>query len=270
MRRVLACVLLATGLGAQAANVAFVADIRGSASIEGDGKLGFLAELAPGTRLLLGTGASAAITFAASGAEFTIAGPGEYVVTPSEVKMEKGVAPVRRAVPKLPDTGVITRVSHAATASVRMRGVATPAPSTPLEYPVNARVATLQPAFRWKREQPAEEMTVRVQDMAGKEVWKASVQPNTVPASLKLAPGTRYVWTLRTPKGPVGGAEFETLPAEAVARAEKSRAGANNFAARVLHALLLQDLGAEHDARDAWAALARERPDLPELAALAR
>jgi hypothetical protein len=36
-----------------------------------------------------------------------------------------------------------------------------------------------------------------------------------------------------------------------------------------MHALLLQDLGATQEAREAWAALARERPDLPELAGLA-
>jgi hypothetical protein len=37
-----------------------------------------------------------------------------------------------------------------------------------------------------------------------------------------------------------------------------------------VHALLLQDLGATQEARDAWNELSRERPDLPELAALAR
>ena len=96
------------------------------------------------------------------------------------------------------------------------------------------------------------------------------MQPNTVPESLKLSPATRYTWTLMTPQGAVAEAKFETLPAEAVARAEKSRAAARSFSERVLHAFLLQDLGATQDAREAWAVLARERPDLPELAALAR
>jgi len=31
-----------------------------------------------------------------------------------------------------------------------MRGIAAPAPATVLEYPVDARVATLQPVLRWK------------------------------------------------------------------------------------------------------------------------
>ncbi|MGZ5114143.1 MAG: hypothetical protein ACXWHC_18620 [Usitatibacter sp.] len=55
-----------------------------------------------------------------------------------------------------------------------------------------------------------------------------------------------------------------------MARVEKSRSGARNFADRVMHAFLLQDTGATQDAREAWAALARERPDLAELAILAR
>ena len=68
MRPALAGVLLAAALAAGAAGppVAFVADIRGSATIEGNGRLGFLAELSPGTRLLLGTGAMATITFAST------------------------------------------------------------------------------------------------------------------------------------------------------------------------------------------------------------
>jgi hypothetical protein len=37
-----------------------------------------------------------------------------------------------------------------------------------------------------------------------------------------------------------------------------------------MHAFVLQDVGATQDAKEAWSALARERPDLPELAVLAR
>jgi hypothetical protein len=73
-----------------------------------------------------------------------------------------------------------------------------------------------------------------------------------------------------TPKGWVGEAGFETLPAETMAKVGKSSARAKTFSERVLHALLLHDIGARQEARAAWAALARERPDLPELDALAR
>jgi len=58
------------------------------------------------------------------------------------------------------------------------------------------------------------------------------------------------------------------LSAEARAKIARSQAAAKTFSARVSHALLLQELGATREAREAWAQLARERPDLQELAAL--
>lgn len=272
IRAAVACGLLAAALAVQAASsVAFVADVRGAATIEGNGPVKFLQELAPGTRLLLGTGAVVSITFAASGTEFTVSGPGEFAITASEVKADKGKPPAKRTVATLDDPAVVTRTAQTATASVRMRGLKAPAAAPAvLEYPVDARVATLHPVLRWKGDMSTEGVTVRIQDEAGNEVWKAKMLPNAAPPAVKLSPATRYKWTIMTPKGALAEARFETLSVDAVARAEKSRASAKSFSERVAHALLLQDLGATHDARELWGALARERPDLPELAALAR
>jgi len=199
MRLPAAIFALAASLAYAAPPVAFVADIRGNATIEGDGKLSFLAELEPGTRLLLGSGASASITYAASGAEFTLAGPGEFVVAAGEVKAEKGASPKKRSVGPLADPTVVGQISRSATASLRMRSITPP---------------TAPPDARPER---------RLQD----------------------------------------------LPPEARARAEKSRAAARTFTDRLMHAMLLEELGATVDARQAWAELSRERPDLQELAALA-
>jgi hypothetical protein len=253
------------------APVAFVTDIKGSATIAGDAKLNFLAELAPGTRLHLGSGASVAVTFAATGTEYTLVGPGEFVVLPAEVKVEKGVVPAKRTVMQLPDAGVIARISHTATASLRMRGVQPPvdAGKAGLEYPVETRISTVRPMLRW-RDDPDAAATVSLVDANGKEVWKGPAKSGSVQPPVKLSPSTRYTWTVMTPKGLVGEAGFETLPADSMAKVGKSSARARTFSDRVLHALLLQDVGALQEARAAWAALARERPDLPELAALAR
>src|SRR5258708_14280213 len=258
---------LALCLGAQGAEpVAFVVDLKGNATIEGDGKVNFLAELAAGTKLLLGTGARVAVTYATSGTEFTIVGPGEFVVTTSEIRTEKGAAPTRRTVMALPDPGIVARVSRTATASVRMRSVSPAAKG--LEYPVNTKVATLQPALRWRGAAGATGNVVLV-DSSGKEVWKAaSASPAHPP--VRLAPGMHYTWSVATPAGPLGEASFETLQPDALAKADRSRASAKAFPDRVLHAFLLQDLGATQDAREAWAALAGERPDLPELGRLAQ
>ena len=271
MRFVLAGVVLAAALAAQAAGpVAFVADLKGNAMIEGNGKVTFLAELAAGTRLLLGTGATVAVTYASTGDEFTVEGPGEFLVTATEVRTEKGAAPTRRRVTSLNDPGIVARVSRTATASLRMRGFQAGSTKSLLEYPVNTRVATLQPELRWRGSGADDGVTVSLADAAGKEIWKGSAQPTSARPPVKLSPASSYKWTVMTPKGLVGEARFETLPAGALARAEKSRASARTFSDRVMHAFLLQDIGATQDAHAAWGALALERPDLPELAALAR
>jgi hypothetical protein len=267
---VLTALALALPLGAAAAPVAFVADLKGSATLDGQTRLAFLAELEPGTRLHLGPGASVAVTYAGTGHEYTLTGPGEFVVLATEVKVEKGAAPTRRSVMQLPDAGIVARMSHTSTASLRMRGVAAPAEASRnrLEYPVETRVATLQPRLTWRGEAAA--ATVSLSDASGKEVWKGPGQAGSAQPAVKLSPATRYTWTVMTPKGLVGEATFETLPADSLAKVAKSSARTRTFADRVLHALLLQDIGAHQEARVLWAQLARERPDLPELAALAR
>lgn len=253
--------------------VAFVADLKGNATIEGDGRIAFLGELAAGTRLLLGTGAEVAVTFAATGNEFTLTGPGEFIVLPSEVRADRGAAPRRRTVTSLADPGVVARVSRTATASLRMRSVppAAPAPSA-LEFPVDTRVTSLQPVLRWRPPESSPQATVvRVFDGNGTEVWKGwATKPGSVKTGVKLSADASYKWTVMTPSGVLGEGRFETLSGEARAKAEKSRSTARTFSDRVMHAFLLHDLGATQEAREAWATLARERPELPELAALAR
>jgi hypothetical protein len=267
-----ASLLAALALAARAeAPVAFVADVKGNATIEGDGTLVFLAELATGTRLFLGSGATVAVTYAASGAEFTLTGPGEFRVEAREVSAQKGARPARKSVTSLPDPTVVARVSRTATASLRMRGIVPPAEAGfALEYPADMRVTSLQPVMRWRGDPAAEAATLILNDANGKEIWKARVKPGSTRPSVKLAPASTYRWTVMTPRGMIGEARFETLPAPIAAKAEKSRASAKTFSERVLHALLLQDIGASQEARDAWAALARERPDLTELSALSR
>ena len=177
--------LLALAAAAAEPAVAFVADLKGSATIEGDGTLGFLAELPAGTRLLLGTGATVSVTYAASGTEFALSGPGEFTVTASEVRADRGAAPARRAVLSLSDPGVVSRAVRGttATASLRMRGLKSP---------------------------PAPET--------------GSVAPDVL-ARARAAPA-------------------RTIPD------------------RVRQALRLEEIGANQEAREAWARILAERPDL--------
>jgi hypothetical protein len=145
-----------------------------------------------------------------------------------------------------------------------------PAASNVLEYPVDTRIATLQPVLRWRANADTRDANVTLVDEHGKPVWSGKAGDGSVRPAAKLSAATRYTWTVMTPDGIVGEARFETLAAEPLARAEKSAGAARSFSERVAYGILLQDLGADQDARTLWAQLARERPDLPELASLAR
>ena len=86
-----------------------------------------------------------------------------------------------------------------------------------------------------------------------------------------LSPESRYSWSYAVGEGPVvGRASFETLPMAVIQAADKARAAAKGFSDLVLLALVLQELGAVHDARELWVQLSASRPDLPEIVGLAR
>ena len=69
----------------------------------------------------------------------------------------------------------------------------------------------------------------------------------------------------------VGMTTFRTLPTHSLDLAQKRRPDDKAlFSDWLLYALTLKDVGADQDAGEVWARLAKDRPDLPELAALAK
>ncbi|HEX4942875.1 MAG TPA: hypothetical protein VFV55_00900 [Usitatibacteraceae bacterium] len=263
--------LLCLSFVARAADpVAFVSDIRGDVVMTGAGRPPFLAELLPGSRLVLGSEASAAVMYVVSGEEFTLEGPGEFVVTGTGVKAITGPAPSRRSPALRVSASVVAQSSRTATASLRMRSAPVPkAERTGPLYPVNARIATLQPTLRWSGE-AGTTYTVVVTSAAGKEVFRGGTKGPSLRLPSRLVAGQGYSWTYSAATAAPGDSRFETLASDAIATAEKARSAAKTFADRVLLALVLQDLGAAQDAREVWAQLAAERPDIPELAGLSR
>lgn len=246
--------------------VAFVADRQGPATIEGTGDVAFLAELAVGTRLLVGSNATVVVTFAASGAEFTARGPGEFVVERSVLRADRGAEPAKRSVAAV-DPGTVTAIGKIATASVRMRAMRPSEPAGYLVYPVQTRVATLRPAFRWQQADTAAMQELQVRDANGQVVFRQQARPGTFPMALKLVAGRSYRWSVNAP-GRTGEAQFETLPADVMARVHASEAAATTFSARVAHAMLLHELGAAQESRELLVRLGVERPDIAELASL--
>ncbi|APV48733.1 hypothetical protein BWI17_02960 [Betaproteobacteria bacterium GR16-43] len=223
------------------------------------------------TPITLGKGARAVLVYTATGVEFTLQGPGEFIVEAAEAKVVRGTPPSRRDAVSAPSAVLVQRNAEAVTASVRMRSISLQKPARPvLLYPQAGPIATLHPTFAWDAESGPSGFTVVVHSSDGKFIWRGSSKSQSLEAGMKFDIGRRYSWTLSSDSGVLGTATFETMPVAAIMRAEASRNRTKTFADRVLHAFVLQDLGATQDARLAWASLARERPDLPELAVLAR
>lgn len=250
--------------------VAFVSDVRGDVAMNDAGRPPFFAELLPGSKLVLGPGAGATVMFVVSGEEYLLAGPGEFVVGKEGVKARKGARPTTKVVAVRASAAVLVETSRTATASLRMRSVSPQAGARGgLLYPVGARIATLHPTLRWTGDANAVHSVV-VTSASGAEIFRGSAKGSSLRLPVRLAAGQGYSWRCVVGEVSIGESRFETLPPEAIATAERARADARTFSERVQVALVLQDLGAEQDAREAWAQLASERPDIPELAGLAR
>lgn len=262
---------LAAAAAAQSSPVAFVTDVQGD--VRAGGKpLAFLAELQVDQRVVLEKGARFTVLYAQSGSEFAAQGPAEVAVGAGELQGLSGTPPARRAIAQAPQLRTVQQVAQSATASVRMRSVPPPAPvvePAALQYPRDGRIATLRPVLRWSGPAGPKGYAIVITAADGKPAWSGTARASPFRLPVKLAGNAHYTWNV-TGARPLGEAAFETLDAGAAEQAGKHQAAAKGFPDKVMQALRLQELGATADAREAWAALARERPDVPQLATLAR
>jgi hypothetical protein len=275
IQRALFVVSCFAGVAAFAADgVAFVTNLKGEVTLENGARVQILSELAKGQKISVGKDAQATVMYIASGKEFSLKGPGQYVAGDAELVAASGAPPATRSTEWRASNKVLVQVAQTSAASMRMRSIA-PAKAEPpakLVYPTQGNIASLQPTFRWSLADPkaSSEFTLSVvgQD---KPVHQGKVSGTTYRLPARLKPETEYVWVVSTGGAEIGTGKFRTLPTEAVQRVEKRKpAEKSEFSDRVLHALLLQELGATQEAQEAWAKLAQERSDLPELAAFAR
>jgi hypothetical protein len=262
----MACAILAMGMAPAFADAtAFLSDQKGDLKLDGGARPPLLAELLPGSRLDLAAGAMAAVMYIVSGEEYQLKGPGEFVVGRDSVTARKGAAPSRRQPAIKPDGGAVIRVSRAASASLRLRSTAS-APAAAAIHP-QGRIVDPSPVVRYPGTES--KATVTVMAIGGTERFRGDLKSGAR-LPVRLEPGQSYAWTVRAGDRELAHGQFEVLPAADVDAAEKARRAARSFGDRVRWALLLESLGAPADAREAWSALAAERPDLPELSLLAR
>lgn len=267
--RILAAAALAA-LPAWAGGIAFVSDVKGGVQLDA-APVKLLAELPAGARLRVPADGQVAVMYIESGREYVLRGPGEYELRAGEVAAASGAAPQARATPWRASNQVLAQVSQTSAASVRMRSMARPGDARPVAYPAEGSIASLQPMFRWAEAAPAGAEFVLVADGQAQPVHtgKASGTAYRLPAKLK--PDTDYYWRVSAPSGDLASGRFRTLAGEALRTIEARRPVAKaGFSDRLLFALLLEEMGARQEARELWTALAQERADLPELAALAK
>ena len=269
----------------QTPGIAFITDVKGAATLDAN-KVNLMAELKKGARLGCAGTCEVGVMFLQSGKEFVLKGPGDFVVSDSEVAAKVGPPPkVRETEWKVSGKTVNALSQATSSASIRMRsigsGSAAPAPAAPLPverllYPTMTTVVSLQPAFHWAsaNENGPFEFELKANATPAKNVYKAKANTVNVklPNSVKLQPDTEYTWIVKAAGGAglvVGTSTFKTLTTAALEVVQKRKpADKAEFSDQLLYALTLQELGAQQDASEVFAKLAKDRPDLPELAGL--
>jgi hypothetical protein len=273
IQRTLVALVLAAAPAWAADGIAFITNLKGEVAVDGNPRPALLSELGKGQKISVGRESQASVMYIASGKEYALKGPGEYLLKDTEVAAASGMPPVTRNTEWRPTNKVLVQVAQTSAASVRMRSAAQPKPDVgpKLLFPTEGAVSTLQPTFRWRRDDkdPVEFTLMVVGQEKAVHVVKVNALSYRVPAKLK--PDTEYAWVLASGGNEIGMGKFRTLPAEGVQRAERAKpAERAEFSDRVLYALMLHEMGATQEARESWARLAQERSDLPELSALAK
>lgn len=259
--------------------IAFVTDMKGEAMLDA-GKASLMAEVKKGARISCAKECAVGVMYLVSGKEYVLKGPGDFLVGDDEVSAKIGPPPTMRKTDWKVSSQVVAQTAHSSSASIRMRSVGAAAkveaalPPERLVYPRDTKVATLQPGFRWASANPKGPFDFELKAAGGaKPLYKAkaSALSLNLPGSIKLQPDTEYGWVVKSGANEVGSGNFRTLPTHALEVTQKRKPDDKAaFSDWLLYALTLREVGAEQDATDVWAKLAKSRPDLPELAALAR
>ncbi|MBL8520746.1 MAG: hypothetical protein JNK75_08740 [Betaproteobacteria bacterium] len=283
MKRKLYALALVAALPVAAAQaqsgIAFISDLKGDVTVDA-GKASLMAELKKGAKITCARECLVGVMYLVSGREFLVKGPGDYQVGDSEVSARIGPPPAPRETKWKVSSQVVAQAAQTSSASIRMRSLGagkTDAPPLPVErliYPRDTKVATLQPGFKWtsaNAKGPFEFELKAAGNTKAVHKSRVNVMQLDLPKAIKLAPDTEYSWTVKQAGMDVGMTSFKTLPPHALeVTGQRKPDDKAPFSDWLLYALTLKEVGADQDAGEVWARLAKERPDLPELAALAK
>lgn len=274
--------LLATALLAaapafaqRAAPVAMITDLAGAVKVSvpaGAVPAGLAAEIPADARIDVPAGGKLVVLVLATGDEFTLSGP----VTAQAKADGLSGTPAERLVRKASSVGKVKLKSdRLVQAAVTLRASRRPE-ALPLLSASGTTVLDAKPVFRWKAIEGATAYRLELQDGAGKLLHEARVEATELrlPDGVKLEDGKTYSWEVSTRQA--NGAAYASFGDFTVATGAlreqaaklKPAAGAP-VSERVAYAAWLGSQELNDEARAAWQQLSRERPDDPQLKALA-
>lgn len=270
-----AAFIAAPAFAQRAAPVAMVTDLAGAVKLagpQGAVAAGLAAELPADTKIDVPAGGRLVVLVLATGDEYTLSGP----VT-AQVRAD-GLAgtPTERLVRRASAVGTVKlRPERLVQAAVTLRSSRRPE-VLPLLTTSGTTVLDPRPVFRWKPIDGAATYRFELQDSTGAVLHEARVEATELrlPEGVTLAEGKTYTWEVSTRRA--NGASFASFgdftvaPAALRAQAAKLKPAAGApVSERVAYAAWLASQELNDDARAAWGQLAAERPDDPQLKALA-
>lgn len=256
--------------------VAMVTDIAGQASLTGDGNtepLTLLAYLIPGSKIEIGKGSKAVITYFSNSWEYVLSGPAKLLVGDKGLKAIEGAALKLRKLDQQ-DSGVARRFSamqreRLSQATFEMRAARI---GLRLIGPVDTPISTATPEFTWSGPGDADGYHFTLSTDNGNTIRDVHIRQSSwqLPEASALKYGRPYRWqvetTLTSGETLSASGSFSVLDRHKATKILKGQPGPGaDFSERVLYAVRLETEGLKYDAMKAWQALARERPDNPVL-----
>jgi len=259
--------------------VAMITDLKGSVYLASKTKaapLAVLSYLPPGEEIILDAGAHLVVTYFAQSTEFSFKGPGRVVIQDQEAKAIKGSAVTRRLDTEKSGTAMKYAQSGKLTfATVEMRALTFVKPT--LLSPVNSKISSLTPVFKWKGLEDTEKYLLTLTDERGQIVQQAEVATNTwtMPSDTILQHGASYRWKieafLKTGDRLNAQGGFSVADLATINRINAKQPPADAlFSDKVTYAIFLEEEGFRDSAKTIWQELSAQRPDDPNLKRRAR
>ena len=257
--------------------VAMVTDLQGKAVISTGGRMAdatMLSDIDVGAQAQLQANTTMVVLYLGDGGEYLLKGPATVVFGAAQPEVINGAPVLKRTAP--PGGSLRIKPTGMGQGALVMRS-SLGAPRIRLLSANGTRVLDTQPELRWQEPLPGLRYSVEIADETGRSLYEAQAEgPSfTLPASLQLQDGMAYTWDVaaRLPDGRkyASKGEFSIASAELRAQTAAARALAQeSVSSMVTFAIWLDQMELRDEARKVWRVLATQRPEDPQIRAMAQ